>query len=714
MPGFGYGYGIRRRRAMSAGGAAPVIRIVPASATAAYMVAPHAALGAVALHLIKGNAGDESTPSASVGAPFGDWRIQGLRILPGVESNPATQATEIIYQGVGSQEIAINFGGLYAGQYHGFGAGAAYSQTAPDMTSDHMVVSAEIESAGEMLWSAASADWSQSIELHADGRITTVTRVDMAYDAFDAYLDMTIVGTGFTRASLDGGETWQELDALALNASLTANVATIILRNPTTGTTVTVTDDAMDAPGFASRRIMRRTGDYKVYPNINPQPTGTPLGSVTVARTIVLGATEADPPPPPSPYLWNGEINGNSGFTNAAGFNFNQLSWDAGAKELVLTRAAGGYTSGFCRVIFPLAGLTIGETYSVTLTATIVGTSGSAGVTMGVSTNGSNGGGQTSPATMSAAYASGSMPYAFVATAESMYFVLNQAGAQGNDNVLRLSRIGQVTPSGALPTVTLTSASVSQAEGNSGATSYVFTVTRSASAGAASVPWSFSAGTTSADDFVGGSYPAGGTVDMANGVASGTITIQVQGDTTPESNETFTVSITAPGGYAAGAIMSATGTIINDDAEASHLWDGGAHGNAGYIAPSGWHQEMRSWDAGAQQLVFSRNASGAPSFHRTLVALPAGLTAGNSYSIAIVSTMTGTGVLSAGVILGVSVDGVNGGSQSSSATMSSALANGTYTFTALSGQNYLVINQGVSTGSDQTWRLSRLGQVTPA
>jgi hypothetical protein len=52
---------------------------------------------------------------------------------------------------------------------------------------------------------------------------------------------------------------------------------------------------------------------------------------------------------------------------------------------------------------------------------------------------------------------------------------------------------------------------------------------------------------------------------MADGVASGTITISVNGDTTVEPDEQFTVSIAAPSGYAAGSAMSATGTILNDD-----------------------------------------------------------------------------------------------------------------------------------------------------
>ena len=115
------------------------------------------------------------------------------------------------------------------------------------------------------------------------------------------------------------------------------------------------------------------------------------------------------------------------------------------------------------------------------------------------------------------------------------------------------------------------SAAQSKSEGNSGATLFTYTVTRTATTGAVSVPWTFAAGSTATDDFTSGAYPAGGTVDMADGVATGTFTVSVNGDTTVESDETFTVSITAPNGYTLASNTSATGTIVNDDASAGGL-----------------------------------------------------------------------------------------------------------------------------------------------
>ncbi len=128
--------------------------------------------------------------------------------------------------------------------------------------------------------------------------------------------------------------------------------------------------------------------------------------------------------------------------------------------------------------------------------------------------------------------------------------------------------LGTPTPTPApTPTVSI-SAAQSQAEGNSGTKTFTYTVTRSATVGAAAVPWSFAAGGTAAADFQGGTLPAGGTVNMADGVATGQFTITTTGDATVEGDEAFTVSISAPAGYALGSPSSATGTILNDDSAA--------------------------------------------------------------------------------------------------------------------------------------------------
>lgn len=110
------------------------------------------------------------------------------------------------------------------------------------------------------------------------------------------------------------------------------------------------------------------------------------------------------------------------------------------------------------------------------------------------------------------------------------------------------------------PTVSI--ADVSVAEGNSGNGNANFTVTLSkAATTAVTVGYSTANGTASA----GTDYTAkSGTVTFAPGVTSQIVAVKVIGDTTVESNETFTVTLTNSSG-ATIARASATGTITNDD-----------------------------------------------------------------------------------------------------------------------------------------------------
>ncbi|WP_274704138.1 bluetail domain-containing putative surface protein, partial [Microcystis aeruginosa] len=67
-----------------------------------------------------------------------------------------------------------------------------------------------------------------------------------------------------------------------------------------------------------------------------------------------------------------------------------------------------------------------------------------------------------------------------------------------------------------------------------------------------------------ATDFIGGLFPSG-TLSFAPGEASKVITVNVQGDTTVEPNENFTVTLSNPTNGATITTATATGTINNDD-----------------------------------------------------------------------------------------------------------------------------------------------------
>src|SRR5262249_39785338 len=105
--------------------------------------------------------------------------------------------------------------------------------------------------------------------------------------------------------------------------------------------------------------------------------------------------------------------------------------------------------------------------------------------------------------------------------------------------------------------------SVSSAEGNAGNTPFSFAVSLSnASSSVVSATYLATDGTaTQADnDYL----PASGTVTIPANSLSGSVTVNVVGDTKLEANETFTVTLSSPSGGTLGTAAS-TGTITNDD-----------------------------------------------------------------------------------------------------------------------------------------------------
>lgn len=103
-------------------------------------------------------------------------------------------------------------------------------------------------------------------------------------------------------------------------------------------------------------------------------------------------------------------------------------------------------------------------------------------------------------------------------------------------------------------------------EGNSGTSNFDFTVFRiGGTAGPVDVTYTVSGVAVSAADF-GGSFPTG-TATIADGATSTTVTIPVSGDILVETNETFTVAISAPtNGYVvSGTGASSTATITDND-----------------------------------------------------------------------------------------------------------------------------------------------------
>ncbi len=111
---------------------------------------------------------------------------------------------------------------------------------------------------------------------------------------------------------------------------------------------------------------------------------------------------------------------------------------------------------------------------------------------------------------------------------------------------------------------TLSIGNVTQYEGNSGTTNMVFTAMLSAAQSqTVTVAYSTADGTATA---ASGDYVAqSGTLTFAPGEVSKLITVLVNGDTTNEGDETFSVQFSSPTNISVG-ITSGVATILNDDA----------------------------------------------------------------------------------------------------------------------------------------------------
>jgi CSLREA domain-containing protein len=153
-----------------------------------------------------------------------------------------------------------------------------------------------------------------------------------------------------------------------------------------------------------------------------------------------------------------------------------------------------------------------------------------------------------------------------------------QLSTPANASITDGSATGTITNDDGIPALSI--GDVSQAEGNSGTTSFTFDVTLSAASGqTVTIDYATSNGSAIA----GIDYAAtSGTLTFAPGVTSQQVTVLVNGDTTNEPNETFNITLSTPVN-ATISDSTALGTIVNDDgAPALNIGDvSQAEGNSG-------------------------------------------------------------------------------------------------------------------------------------
>lgn len=128
--------------------------------------------------------------------------------------------------------------------------------------------------------------------------------------------------------------------------------------------------------------------------------------------------------------------------------------------------------------------------------------------------------------------------------------------------------VGTITNDDAFPTLTVGNASV--IEGDSGQVGLQFPLTLSGPAPAGGVSFTVNTanGTATApSDYIAFVNASGG---IGAGQTTGSVSVIVNGDTTAEANETLTVTLSNLVNATAGATLTATGTITNDDAVEIH------------------------------------------------------------------------------------------------------------------------------------------------
>ncbi len=138
-------------------------------------------------------------------------------------------------------------------------------------------------------------------------------------------------------------------------------------------------------------------------------------------------------------------------------------------------------------------------------------------------------------------------------------FTVNLSNA-GATPIIDAQGVGTIINDDQLPTLSINNVSI--AEGNAGTQILNFSVTLSAaSTQTVTVQYATANGTANAgDDFVDKT----GTLTFAPGITSQSVAITINGDTTVEPDEDFTINLTAPTN-AAIADAQGLGSIINDD-----------------------------------------------------------------------------------------------------------------------------------------------------
>ncbi|GAB2511943.1 putative Ig domain-containing protein [Lysobacter humi (ex Lee et al. 2017)] len=422
--------------------------------------------------------------------------------------------------------------------------------------------------------------------------LTRSVALDSATVVNLAYSGTATSGSDYTGASttltIPAGATTATLVLdPAVDGTVEANETAIVTVNPGSGYTpgspsaatgTILNDDVPTASiAVAPASVAEDGAPNLVYTVSLNQPA---LSSVSVAYTVSGSATATDYAPVSSPLVIPAGSTSGTIVVNPTA----DATIEAD-ESVVLTIAAGaGYSVGTPNSASgtilndDLPNLTINDvalnegdsgTTSATFTVSLSAPAGPGGVVFDIATadgTASAGTDYVARSLTGVSIPAGSSTYSFTVTINGD--ALNEPTETFFANVTNVTNaivvdgqgLGTITNDDPLPALSIDDVLV--AEGNTGSTSAVFTVTlAAASAQTVTANYATADGTATAP----GDYAAtSGTVTFSPGQTSRTLTVAVAGDIAPEANETFVVNLSAPAN-ATLADAQGTGTIQNDD-----------------------------------------------------------------------------------------------------------------------------------------------------
>ncbi|WP_342359363.1 hypothetical protein [Terrarubrum flagellatum] len=396
-----------------------VQRLVPSSANEFFVVAPVIG-GAMVYRFIRNNNGDSSTPAASVGAPFQAWRLGGAGWLNNAAGNPASPDFWFSYD-VGSQDVAFNYGGIYAGSYHGGEATSANLVLANgasiDPTQAQTGTCFSIQHSSTITWSAGNTASiaSYSLTVNPDGSLSETTPFSSSLSFTDAFVSMLIAGdgsaNGYTEADLNA-EGWTI--PLQTGRAILLQHDDVTIRNPVNGRFIRAVANAKAQSGYSRAQFTNTATRSKLYHRF------TGVVAPTITRTISFGVGPTGARFSKTNLLSNGDFS--SGIANWSVYGGSAYSFASG--NLRLTRQTGQDNR-----IYQGFSTTVGATYlSVTNTLADATTSGAAFA----ASSAANGSVNTPPAAFNQSMVAGVNMQLWLATQTTHYHMcLQGAGAAG-------------------------------------------------------------------------------------------------------------------------------------------------------------------------------------------------------------------------------------------------------------------------------------------